>query len=139
MSHPVRYYCPHCGAVVELDREGYLADKSVTPYPLAGWEYVAPDEDFESADGVRLVCGESGVDGVRWTGERSGADDVEEPDVDSPCGREFFLSYVRYENGQEVEPRPEPDRVTIAGSEPSRPRGPSGPSEPGGPSGSGGR
>ena len=139
MSHPVRYYCPHCGVVVELAREGYLADRSVTPYPLAGWEYAAPDENFEAADGVRLVCGESESDRVRWTDERSEADDVEDPGADSPCGRPFFLSYVRYENGEEIEPRPEPDRVTIAGPGPSSPRGPDGPSGPGGPSGSGGR
>jgi len=31
MSYPVTYYCPHCGTLVELERDGYLADKSVTP------------------------------------------------------------------------------------------------------------
>jgi hypothetical protein len=69
MTHPVRYYCPHCGAVVELDRDGYLSDKSVTPYPLVGWEYRDPDEAYDAADGVRLVCGEAGlaedIDGLR--------------------------------------------------------------------------
>ncbi|GAA0258104.1 hypothetical protein GCM10009000_088670 [Halobacterium noricense] len=61
MSYPVTYYCPHCGTLVELEREGYLSDKAVTPYPFEGWEYVAPDEEFEdgAADGVAFVCGES--------------------------------------------------------------------------------
>jgi len=36
MSYPVTYYCPHCGTLVELERDGYLADKSVTPYPSKG-------------------------------------------------------------------------------------------------------
>ncbi|OYR85989.1 hypothetical protein DJ84_01150, partial [Halorubrum ezzemoulense] len=76
MSYPVTYYCPHCGTLVALDRGGYLADKSVTPYPLEGWTYVAPTEPFDGeedgesndtaveADGVRFVCGES--EGVDW-------------------------------------------------------------------------
>ena len=139
MSYPVSYYCPHCGAVVELEREGYLSDKSVTPYPLVGWEYAEPDGDYETADGVRLVCGEGeDADGVRWTGDRSGAEDVENPGAESPCGREFFLSFVRFEDGEEVEPRPDPDHVTIAAPGPSgpqeteRPRGPSDPSGFGG-------
>ena len=140
MSYPVTYYCPHCGAVVELEREGYLADKSVTPYPLAGWEYVEPDEDFEATDGVRFVCGEGGdeVDALRWTGERSDADDVEDPTAESPCGRPFYLSFVRFVDGEEVEPRPEATHTTIAGGGPSQPRGTDGPSGPGGPSGFGG-
>lgn len=139
MSYPVSYYCPHCGAVFELDREGYLSDKSVTPYPLVGWEYADPDEEFESADGVRLVCGEGdvGATGVRWTGDRSDADDVEDPDLESPCGREFYLSFVRFVDGEEVEPRPEPTHTTIAGEGPGGPRGTRGPGGPGGPSGFG--
>jgi hypothetical protein len=32
----VTYYCPHCGAVTSLQRDGYLADKSVTAEPLDG-------------------------------------------------------------------------------------------------------
>ncbi|SFR60500.1 hypothetical protein [Halogeometricum limi] len=115
MSYPVSYYCPHCGAVVELARDGYLSDKSVTPYPLVGWAYADPDESFEdgAADGVHLVCGESEADGLRWTGDVSEADDVDEPHLDSPCGREFYLSFVRYENGREVEPVPETEYVDI--------------------------
>jgi len=50
MSYPVTYYCPHCGTLVDLDRDGYLADKSVTPYPLEGWTYVTPTEPFDGAD-----------------------------------------------------------------------------------------
>ncbi|QIB74913.1 hypothetical protein GL213_05880 [Halogeometricum borinquense] len=113
MSYPVSYYCPHCGAVVELQREGYLADKSVTPYPLVGWEYTDPGDDFESADGINFVCGESAAAGLRWTGDQSEADDVENPMLDAPCGRDFYLSFVRFEDGQEVEPVPETEYVDI--------------------------
>jgi len=128
MGHPVRYYCPHCGTVVELDREGYLSDKSVTPYPLVGWEYRDPDEAYEESDGVRLVCGDDAdTEGVRWTGDRMEADDVAEPGGQSPCGREFYLSFVRFVDGEEVEPEPEPTHVEIASGKPSGPRGPEGP------------
>ncbi|WP_049987264.1 hypothetical protein [Halobellus rufus] len=126
MSYPVSYYCPHCGTVAEIEREGYLADKSVTPYPLVGWEYADPDGDFETADGIRLVCGED-ADRVRWTEQRSDADDVEDPAADAPCGSELYLSFVRYVDGEEVEPRPEPTYTEIAGGGPSGPDGPSGP------------
>ncbi len=97
MSYPVTYYCPHCGAYVELERVGYLADKSVTPYPLVGWEYVTPDEDVESSDGVVFTCGE---DGTLREGETG-------------CGERFYLSYVRFEDGREVEPVPESEYVRI--------------------------
>jgi len=82
----VRYTCPRCGAVVELDRDAYLADKSVTPDPLDGWEYAPAHEPFESADGVELVCGASETRG-------------------EGCGRPFYLSFVRFEDGREVDPR----------------------------------
>ncbi|MFB6251306.1 MAG: hypothetical protein ABEI27_06415 [Halobellus sp.] len=130
MSYPVRYYCPHCGAVFELDREGYLSDKSVTPYPLVGWEYTTPGGDYESADGIRLTCGKSDNDAARWTSDRSDADDVDDPAAESPCGRDLYLSFVRYVNGEEVTPEPEVETTEIAGS--SGPRGTGG---PGGPSG----
>lgn len=83
MSTPVTYYCPHCETVVELEREGYLADKSVTPYPLEGWEYVAADDDYEREriDGVRFQCGED--------------ETTRDPDADG-CGRAFYLSFVRH-------------------------------------------
>ena len=109
----VRYYCPRCGAIATLDREGYLADKSVTPYPLAGWEYADPGDDFEDAEGVRFVCGESEAAGVEWTGVVSEADDVERLTLESPCGRDFYLSFVRFEAGEEVEPVPETEYVDI--------------------------
>jgi hypothetical protein len=115
MTFPVSYYCPHCGAICELEREGYLADRSVTPYPLVGWQYAAPDEPFEdgAAEGVRLTCGERSAAGLTWTGERSGADDVEEPGSASPCGRDFYLSFVKFEAGREVEPDPDSDYVRV--------------------------
>jgi hypothetical protein len=81
----VRYTCPRCDAVVELDRDAYLADKSVTPDPLDGWEYAPAYEVFEDADGVELVCGASETCG-------------------EGCGRPFYLSFVRFEGGEEVEP-----------------------------------
>lgn len=120
MPTEVRYYCPHCETVVSLLRDAYLADKSVTPYPLEGWQYVAPNEDYEDADGVRFVCGES--PGADW--------------ADDGCGEPFYLNFVRYEDGHEVEHVPEPETVTLAEpNQPSRPRGPRGPPGPGGPGG----
>ncbi|WP_148414400.1 hypothetical protein [Haloferax sp. KTX1] len=136
MGFPVSYYCPHCGAVVELERDGYLADKSVTPYPLEGWSYADPTDDFEDAEGVRLSCGESDAPGLSWTGDVVDADDVEQPGLVSPCGREFYLSFVRYEDGREVEGVPESDYVVIGGRGPSGPAGPGGPNA--GPRGPGG-
>ncbi|WP_435073042.1 hypothetical protein [Halorubrum sp. HHNYT27] len=148
MSYPVTYYCPHCGTLVELERDGYLADKAVTPYPLEGWSYVSPAEPFEErddVDGVRFVCGESGgvrwdpLDGVRGTDVSGrGADTVEgdeggeggESGRDDPgCGEPFYLSFVRYEDGREVDPRAETELVEIdPDPRPSGPRGPRGPS-----------
>jgi hypothetical protein len=97
----VRYYCPRCEAVAALDREGYLADKCVTPYPLKGWEYAHAYEDFEGADGVEIVCGAGETDG-------------------EGCGEVYYLSFVRFEDGEEVEPRPLgdvlPSGPTVAGS-----------------------
>jgi hypothetical protein len=113
MGYAVSYYCPTCGAVFELDREGYLSDQSVTPYPLVGWTYATPDEPFESADGVSLVCGESDGDRLTWTGERSPADDVADPATGLGCGSDVYLSFVRYEAGEPVPPEPESEYVTI--------------------------
>lgn len=83
MSYPVTYHCPYCETVVELQREGYLADKSVTTYPREGWTYVSVDDDYESdgADGVRFVCG---ADGSARDADAEG------------CGREFYLSFLRH-------------------------------------------
>ncbi|MFB6196350.1 MAG: hypothetical protein ABEI80_09270 [Haloplanus sp.] len=99
MSYPVTYHCPRCEAIVELEREGYLADRSVTPYPLEGWTYVAPDEDIESEDGVRFVCGEDGT--------------LRDDDA-TGCGEPFYLSYVRFEEGEAVEPTPESEYVRLS-------------------------
>ncbi|TKX42479.1 MULTISPECIES: hypothetical protein [unclassified Halorubrum] len=163
MSYPVTYYCPHCGTLVALEREGYLADRSVTPYPLEGWTYVAPTEPFDAeagdddaddgedaddaveADGVRFVCGESdGVDwdphdGVRGT-DVGGDEPYREPDADGVgCGEAFYLSFVRFEEGREIDPAAESEPVAIdPDPRPSGPRGPSGPGEAGGPSDSDG-
>ena len=144
MSYPVTYYCPHCGTLVELERDGYLADKSVTPYPLDGWSYLTPTEPFEGddADGVRFVCGESAEvdwdphDGVRGS-DVGGDDPYREPSADGDgCGEPFYLSFVRYEEGREIDPRPESELVEIDPD--PRPAGPRGPGGPSGPDGSGG-
>lgn len=102
MSVPVRYHCPRCETVVTLHRSASLADKSVTPYPLEGWSYTDVGGDYDAADGVRIVCGEGETDG-------------------EGCGEPYYLNFVRFANGREVEPKPEPERVTLA---PDGPRGP---------------
>jgi hypothetical protein len=98
----VSYTCPRCDAVVTLERDAYLADRAVTPDPLEGWEYAPVYEAFEqreasetpvvdheavAADGVKIVCGASETHG-------------------EGCGRPFYLSFVRHEDGESVEPRP---------------------------------
>lgn len=115
---PVRYHCPHCGTVVALPRDPYLDDRSVTPYPLEGWTYVSPTEEYEAdgADGVRFVCGRD-EGGTEWDGEG--------------CGEPFYLSFVRYEDGVAVEPPRESEYVELAGEGPGGPRGPRGPGGPG--------
>jgi len=153
MSYPVTYYCPHCGTLVALEREGYLADKSVTPNPLEGWTYGSPTDPFDAgadaggtvegdgldADGVRFVCGES--DGVEWDprngvrGADVGGDEpYREPDAGGVgCGEPFYLSFVRFDEGREIDPGAETDVVEIdPDPRPSGPRGPGGPSAPGG-------
>jgi len=131
----VSYYCPRCGAVADLDRDPYMADKSVTPFPLEGWTYADPGEDDYEADefdGVRLVCGaeeeEAGV--VDWS-HPPDASDAGEAD-DPGCGEPFYLNFVRFEDGREVEGSRESRRVEL-----SETRGPDSPSGPGGPSGPG--
>lgn len=91
----VSYHCPRCGAVAELERGAYLADKCVTPDPLEGWAYadaheaadVDADQDdpYADADGVVIVCGATETDG-------------------DGCGEPYYLSFVRFENGREVQP-----------------------------------
>ncbi|MGB9965187.1 hypothetical protein [Halobacterium hubeiense] len=133
----VSYYCPRCGAVAELDRDPYLADKSVTPFPLEGWTYVSPGDDYESdaADGVKFVCGRDDAD---WSHPPDSDEDGE-----PGCGEPFYLNFVRYEDGEasktpqadgeavdgeEVSGQPESEYVQLAeGGAPSGPRGPDGP------------
>jgi hypothetical protein len=105
MTVPVRYYCPRCGTIATLQRDAYLADKSVTPYPLEGWRYVTPDEPFEDADGVRLTCGERTPDDDSTVDDDAGAE--------APCGEAFYLNFVRFEDGEEVEATPESERVRL--------------------------
>lgn len=150
MSYPVTYYCPHCGTLVELEREGYLSDKAVTPYPFEGWEYVDPDEEFEdgAADGVAFVCGESPpTEGWNATeaaeaGDAADAADATDAAVATDtdgCGERFYLSFVKFENGREIDPRhadTDGERVELAeGSGSNSPRGPTGPDGPSGPTG----
>ncbi|MWV64028.1 hypothetical protein GRS48_04205 [Halorubrum sp. JWXQ-INN 858] len=155
MGFPVTYYCPRCETLVEVERDGYLADKAVTPYPFEGWTYADPTEPFEdreTVDGVRFVCGESA--GVRWRPNDDGssgstaadapADDDERTgpadEVAVGCGDPFYLSFVRFVDGREVDPRPEAELVTIdPDPRASGPRGPRGPGGPDGPGGTDGR
>ena len=94
----VSYHCPRCGAVAELRRGAYLKDKCVTPDPLDGWEYAdaheaagdAGDGDsngdpYADADGVVIVCGAAETDG-------------------DGCGEPYYLSFVRFEKGDEIQP-----------------------------------
>lgn len=81
----VTYRCPRCGPVAELERDASLADRSVTPEPLDGWEYAHAYEDFEDAEGVEIVCGASETMG-------------------EGCGEVYYLSFVKYEDGEELEP-----------------------------------
>ncbi|GGM53671.1 hypothetical protein J2752_000542 [Halarchaeum rubridurum] len=132
----VRYYCPRCETVVAVERDAYLDDKSVTPYPLTGWTYVAPDEEYEddAVDGVRFVCGES--DGCAWEppggAENGDGDDAGETDA-LGCGEPFYLNFVAYEDGEEVEAAGERESEYVELAEGRVPRGPSGPRGPGGP------
>ena len=95
MTVTVRYTCPHCHAVVSVERCADLADRSVTLQPQPGWEYAAPDDDdLESADGIAFLCGEDGS-----------VTDLEGNPIDG-CGRPFYLNFVRFERGVELEPEP---------------------------------
>jgi hypothetical protein len=90
----VRYICPHCGAIITLDRDAELADKSVTPFALDGWEYAPAYEQFENADGVEIVCGATETDG-------------------EGCGKLFYLNFVNYEDGHAVDARTTPADVSL--------------------------
>lgn len=114
MTVAVRYHCPTCGQIFSLERTAALADKAVTPYPLEGWTYRLPTEAYEEADGVVLRCGESTADGLRWP------DAVVEGRFarSGPCGAHIYLSFVRYDDGREVEPVPAYEPVELAGAGP---------------------
>jgi len=121
----VTYHCPYCGAVTTLERRARLADKSVTAEPLEGWEYAATTDAFEAADGVELVClGDGGDDagpaegGDGGPAERGndtvpaergdggpaeGGDGGPDPAADG-CGRTYYLSFVKYADGEELDP-----------------------------------
>lgn len=122
----VSYHCPRCGTIAELERDAYLADKTVTSYPLEGWEYASPDGEYEAADGVRFVCGVGPSVSFRRPPSREDADHE-----DVGCGEPFYLGFVRFEGGEEVEPEPPDAFVEIGfGTGPRGPRGPRGPSRP---------
>ncbi|MFB6256212.1 MAG: hypothetical protein ABEH58_05710 [Haloplanus sp.] len=73
---------------------------------------------MEAADGVAFTCG---------------ADGTLKFDDESGCGEPFYLSYVRYEEGEEVVPEPESEYVELApdpGFGPGPNVGPDGPSGP---------
>jgi hypothetical protein len=108
MPIPVRYYCPHCETVVTLQRSAYLDDKSVTPYPLEGWSYTEVGGEYEDADGVRIVCGEGEAEG-------------------DCCGEPYYLNFVRFEDGEEVEHNPEGERIRLSRDGPSSPQSPGSP------------
>ncbi|SIR21125.1 hypothetical protein SAMN05421858_1842 [Haladaptatus litoreus] len=104
MTVPVRYYCPHCGAIATLERDANLADKSVTADPLDGWEYANAYDDFEDADGVQIVCGglELGFDS-RQQQESEIPARTSETDEDG-CGELYYLNFVKFEDGEELDP-----------------------------------
>ena len=108
----VTYHCPYCGAVTGVEREGYLDDKCVSREPLEGWEYAAQTEGVEAveaADGVEFVCLGNGGETEAGAGEPVGPVDgggANDPDPEKDgCGRTFYLSFVRYEDGQPVDHR----------------------------------
>jgi hypothetical protein len=106
----VSYHCPYCGAVTSVEREGYLHDKCVSREPLDGWTYADTTGDFETADGIEFVClGDGGAgNGARVASddtdpEAGGAEDPN-PEKDG-CGRTFYLSFLKYEDGEPVDHR----------------------------------
>jgi hypothetical protein len=101
----VRYHCPRCETVVAIERDARLADKSVTPQSLEGWDYAPVGGDYEAFDGIRIVCGAGETDGPG-------------------CGEPYYLNFVRYEDGRAVEPPSESETVELAPEGPTGPWGP---------------
>ena len=97
---------------MEIERGGYLEDKSVTPFPLEGWRYVGPDDEYEDedVDGIRFLCGTD--EGVTWDSEG--------------CGEPFYLSYIRFVQGEPISAPPESEFVDIKTGR-ANPRWPGGP------------
>lgn len=114
----VTYHCPYCGAVTGVERDGYLQDKCVSREPLDGWEYAGTTDDFDDADGIEFVC--LGRDTTEVpdpradndTGQAVGDGGANDPDPGGEgCGRTFYLSFLKYEDGEEVPHRtPDIDR-----------------------------
>lgn len=138
MSYPVTYYCPNCGTLVELERDGYLSDKAVTPYPFEGWEYVSPDDDFEdgAADGVEFVCGDRPVPADDEDADGCGESFISRSSDSRRGRRSISGASIRTANGsnspREASPirqagrtnplvRPDPRAVSTDDSDPSRP------------------
>lgn len=127
MTFSASYYCPHCETMVELERDAYLADKAVTPFPFEGWEYAAPDEAFEDAEGVRFVCGENDGPGITWRPNpwNDGETGKYEEETDLGCGEPFYLSFVKFADGEELDPRTPSEYVHLSdGRSTKTPRGP---------------
>ncbi|WP_247009320.1 hypothetical protein [Halorientalis litorea] len=114
----VTYHCPYCGAVTGVERDGYLQDKCVSREPLDGWEYAGTTDDFDDADGIEFVClGRDGTDtpdprADSDAGQAVGDGGANDPDpAGDGCGRTFYLSFLKYEGGEEVPHRtPDIDR-----------------------------
>ncbi|SEN82494.1 hypothetical protein SAMN05216388_1005138 [Halorientalis persicus] len=123
----VTYHCPYCGAVTGVEREGYLDDDCVTREPLDGWEYASTTDDVadrEAADGIEFVCLGDAGDGTAvgpggpartasgGSSDRRSDGGANDPDPEKDgCGRTFYLSFRKSEDGERVEHRtPDIDR-----------------------------
>ncbi|WP_121821328.1 hypothetical protein [Halostella salina] len=108
----VTYTCPYCDAVVAIDRNPYMRDKSVTAEPQDGREYASTTGEYEEADGIEFVCiGTQSVPGDRTASDTVGDPDGEDggsgpDDGEDGCGRTFYLNYVKYERGRELHEGP---------------------------------
>ncbi|MFQ3319531.1 MAG: hypothetical protein ACI8UR_000032 [Natronomonas sp.] len=131
----VSYYCPRCDAIAELERDAYLDDKCVTAEPLEGWEYANAYEDSEarSASGNESGEGERGATDGRASDRRTGSVATRESsdprafeDADGitivcgaaetdgeGCGEPYYLSFVKFDEGEEVEPDVPSDEVSF--------------------------